>query len=104
LSYGHRARSGFYQRVKASALRRRPRLGSSFVSKAGADGHHGSDMKCPVCSSKRVIILVHSLRALCSACMWQWAPPDEHPDVLTAADSAAALRQIRTEDGQLPES
>jgi hypothetical protein len=36
--------------------------------------------------------------------MVQWAPSDEHPDVLTAADSAAALREIREPDGQLPES
>jgi hypothetical protein len=61
-------------------------------------------VNCPLCNSERVIILVHSLRALCSECMMQWAPPDEHPDVLTAADSAASLREIRTEDGQLPES
>ena len=61
-------------------------------------------MNCPVCRSERVIILVHSLRALCSDCMVQWAPSDEHPDVLTAADSAAALREIREPDGQLPES
>jgi len=71
---------------------------------SGGAWHDGSLVKCPVCESQRVIILVHSLRALCSECMWQWAPPDEHPDVLTAADSAAALREIRTEDGQLPES
>jgi hypothetical protein len=61
-------------------------------------------MNCPVCLSERVIILVHSLRALCSDCMVQWAPSDEHPDVLTAADAAADLREIRLEDGQLPES
>ena len=61
-------------------------------------------MRCPVCESDRVIILVHSLRALCSECMVQWAPSDEHPDVLTAADSAASLREIRTEDGQLPDA
>ena len=61
-------------------------------------------MKCPVCQSEHVIILVHSLRALCSDCMVQWAPSDEHPDVLTAADAAADLREIRLEDGQLPDS
>src|SRR6266542_1650647 len=86
------------------ALRRRPELGSSFVSETRAGDHHDSDVKCPVCDSKRFIILVHSLRALCSQCMWQWAPPHEHPDVLTAADSAAALREIRTDEGQLPGS
>jgi hypothetical protein len=36
--------------------------------------------------------------------MVQWAPSDEHPDVLTAADAAADLREIRLEDGQLPDS
>jgi hypothetical protein len=61
-------------------------------------------VKCPVCGSDRIIVLVHSLRALCSECMVQWAPPDEHPDVLTAADSAASLREVRTEDGQLPDA
>jgi hypothetical protein len=61
-------------------------------------------VNCPLCHSERVIILVHSLRALCSECMVQWAPSDEHPDVLTAADSATALREIRTEDGELPET
>jgi hypothetical protein len=59
-------------------------------------------LRCPECESERVIILVHSLRALCSECMAQWAPSDEHPDVLTVADSAAALSEIRTEDGHLP--
>lgn len=62
------------------------------------------DVKCPLCDSDRVIVLVHSLRALCSECMTQWAPPDEHPEVLTAADAAASLREIRTTDGQLPDS
>jgi hypothetical protein len=55
-------------------------------------------VKCPVCHSKRVIVLVHSLRALCSECMWQWAPPDEHPEVLSVADAAEALRAVRLED------
>ena len=62
----------------------------------------GAVLRCPECESERVIILVHSLRALCSECMAQWAPSDEHPDVLTVADSAAALSEIRTEDGELP--
>lgn len=56
-------------------------------------------MTCPACGSKRVIVLVHSLRALCSECMWQWAPPDEHPDVLGTADGAEALRAAWGEDG-----
>jgi hypothetical protein len=36
--------------------------------------------------------------------MMQWAPSDEHPDVLTVADSAASLREVRSEDGQLPDA
>jgi hypothetical protein len=61
-----------------------------------------AEVNCPECDSERVIILVHSLRALCSECMVQWAPSDEHPDVLALADYAASVREIRTEGGESP--
>jgi len=34
-------------------------------------------MRCPACGSDRVLVLVHSLRALCGGCMHQWCPPDD---------------------------
>jgi hypothetical protein len=33
-------------------------------------------LTCPECGSDRIVVLVHSLRALCGACLWQWAPPE----------------------------
>ena len=48
-------------------------------------------MQCPECGCERVIVLVHSLRALCGACMKQWTPGDEKGDSVTIARSAAAL-------------
>ena len=48
-------------------------------------------MRCPECGSDRVIVLVHSLRALCGACMNQWTPGDDEVDSVKIARSAAAL-------------
>jgi len=48
-------------------------------------------MRCPECGADRVIILVHSLRALCGACMNQWIPGDDEGDSDMIARSAAAL-------------
>ncbi len=49
-------------------------------------------MRCPQCGSKRVLVLVHSLRALCGACMYQWCPPDD-VDLMRVARGAAAISQ-----------
>jgi hypothetical protein len=48
-------------------------------------------MQCPECGADRVIVLVHSLRALCGACMKQWNPGDDEGDSDKIAHSAAAL-------------
>jgi hypothetical protein len=48
-------------------------------------------MRCPVCGSDRVIVLVHSLRALCGACMNQWTQGDDERDRIGIARTAAAL-------------
>jgi hypothetical protein len=48
-------------------------------------------MQCPECSSDRVVILVHSLRALCGACMHQWTPGDDELASNEIARTAAAL-------------
>lgn len=48
-------------------------------------------MRCPVCESDRIIILVHSLRALCAECLWQWSPEITVSKVLGAAELAEAL-------------
>jgi hypothetical protein len=48
-------------------------------------------MRCPVCESDRIIILVHSLRALCAECLWQWSPEIPVSKVLGAAELAQAL-------------
>jgi hypothetical protein len=48
-------------------------------------------MRCPVCESDRIIILVHSLRALCAECLWQWSPEIPVSKVLGAAELAEAL-------------
>jgi hypothetical protein len=48
-------------------------------------------MRCPVCESDRIIILVHSLRALCAECLWQWSPEVPVSKVLGAAELAEAL-------------
>jgi hypothetical protein len=49
-------------------------------------------MRCPECGSKRVLVLVHSLRALCGACMYQWCPPDDS-ELIRVARGAAALSE-----------
>lgn len=49
-------------------------------------------MQCPECGSERVIVLVHSLRALCGACMKQWTPGDEGDSVKIARTAAALSR------------
>jgi hypothetical protein len=49
-------------------------------------------MRCPECGSKRVLVLVHSLRALCGACMYQWCPPDD-TELIRVARGAAALSE-----------
>jgi hypothetical protein len=48
-------------------------------------------MQCPECGSDRVIVLVHSLQALCGACMKQWVPGDDDEASAKIARSAAAL-------------
>jgi hypothetical protein len=48
-------------------------------------------MRCPVCESDRIIILVHSLRALCAECLWQWSPETPLSKVLGAVELAEAL-------------
>ena len=48
-------------------------------------------MQCPECGADRVIVLVHSLRALCGACMNQWNPGDDDEASIKIARSAAAL-------------
>lgn len=47
-------------------------------------------MRCPECGSNRVLVLVHSLRALCGACMHQWCPPDD-VELMRVARGAAEL-------------
>ena len=47
-------------------------------------------MRCPECGSERVLVLVHSLRALCGACMHQWCPPDDF-ELMRVARGAAAI-------------
>ena len=47
-------------------------------------------MRCPECGSERVLVLVHSLRALCGACMYQWCPPDDF-ELIRVARGAAAI-------------
>ena len=49
-------------------------------------------MRCPECGSDRVLVLVHSLRALCGACMHQWCPPED-AEMLRVARGAAALSE-----------
>ena len=48
-------------------------------------------MQCPECGSDRVIVLVHSLRALCGACLKQWTPGDDDVRSFQIAHTAAAL-------------
>jgi hypothetical protein len=48
-------------------------------------------MRCPVCESDRIIILVHSLRAMCAECLWQWSPEIPVSKVLGASELAEAL-------------
>ena len=48
-------------------------------------------MRCPACGSDRVIVLVHSLRALCGACMNQWNPGEDESGKIGVARTAAAL-------------
>jgi hypothetical protein len=39
-----------------------------------------------------VLVLVHSLRALCGTCMYQWSPPDDL-ELIRVARGAAALSE-----------
>jgi hypothetical protein len=48
-------------------------------------------MQCPECTSDRILVLVHSLRALCGACMHQWTPSEQDDESLGIANTAAAL-------------
>jgi hypothetical protein len=48
-------------------------------------------MRCPDCASDRIIILVHSLRALCAECLSQWSPEISVGEVDGAADVAEVL-------------
>jgi hypothetical protein len=59
-------------------------------------------MRCPVCESDRIIILVHSLRALCAECLWQWSPEIPVSKVLGAAELAEALYTEATQ-GEAPQ-
>ena len=55
-------------------------------------------MRCPDCGSERVVILVHSLRALCGKCMKQWSPGDDEMESIGIARTAAALSRTFTLD------
>jgi hypothetical protein len=48
-------------------------------------------MRCPRCSSERVIVLVHSLRALCGGCMHQWNPTEDELDLITDLPQASDI-------------
>jgi hypothetical protein len=49
-------------------------------------------MRCPDCGSDRIIILVHSLRALCAECLSQWSP--EISVGMEKLDGAAELAEV----------
>jgi hypothetical protein len=69
----------------------------------GAGPHvYDGPVTCPSCGSTRVIVLVHSLRLLCAACMRQWRPEEEGTslaDVAEAADALAAALDRASERG-----
>jgi len=48
-------------------------------------------MRCPRCSSEHVIVLVHSLRALCGGCMHQWSPTEDELDLTTDLPQASEM-------------
>lgn len=48
---------------------------------------------CPSCGADRVIVLVHSLRLLCGACLHQWVAED-HVSLGDLAEAADALTRL----------
>jgi hypothetical protein len=55
-------------------------------------------MRCPECGKTVIIVLVHSRRALCAACMHQWLPEDGRIDLTGAGEVAEALHATATLD------
>ena len=55
--------------------------------------------RCPECGKTVIIVLVHSRRALCAACMHQWMPEDDPIDLTGAGEVAEALHATATLDG-----
>ena len=54
----------------------------------------GMPLPCTACGSERTIVLVHSLRLLCGACMHQWNPDVTDPELPDTAEAAAALSRL----------
>ena len=54
-------------------------------------------LRCPACRSSETIVLVHSLRLLCGACMHQWVPEGSDPTLADTAEVAATLSRLLDE-------